>query len=112
MQDNLNDFIDDGRKTWRAVRNRIAEIFDENNPILRDNEKHREEILFDEKDIEMLMPISVNDYTDFYSSKEHATNVGSIFRDPENALLPNYLHIPIGYHGRSSSIVISLINDD
>ena len=110
MQDNLNDFIDDGRKTWRAVRNRIAEIFDENNPILRDNEKHREEILFDEKDIEMLMPISVNDYTDFYSSREHATNVGSIFRDPENALLPNYLHIPIGYHGRSSSIVISGTN--
>ena len=107
MQDNLNDFIDDGKLTWRAVRNRIAEIFDEKNPKLRDNQKHCEEILFDIEEVEMLMPVSVNDYTDFYSSKEHATNVGKMFRDPENALLPNWLHIPIGYHGRCSSIIVS-----
>ena len=53
------------------------------------------------------MPIKIGDYTDFYSSKDHAMNVGKMFRDPKNALLPNWLHIPVGYHGRSSSIVIS-----
>ena len=57
--------------------------------------------------IEMLMPVEIGDYTDFYSSKQHAYNVGSMFRDPENALLPNWLHIPVGYHGRSSSIILS-----
>ena len=55
----------------------------------------------------MVLPVKIGDYTDFYSSKDHATNVGKMFRDPENALLPNWLHIPVGYHGRSSSIVIS-----
>ena len=107
MQDTLNDFISDGRKTWRLVRNRLAEIFDENNPLLRDNKDHREVVIFKVEDIEMLLPVQIGDYTDFYSSKEHATNVGKMFRDPENALLPNWLHIPVGYHGRSSTIVPS-----
>lgn len=107
MQDTLNDFISDGKKTWRLVRNRLAELFDQNNPLLRDNEKEREIILFDMSEIEMLLPVQIGDYTDFYSSKEHATNVGMMFRDPENALLPNWLHIPVGYHGRSSTIVPS-----
>lgn len=107
MQDNLNDFIDDGRITWRLVRNRIADIFDINNSKLKDQSKHINEILFDINDIEMLMPVHIGDYTDFYSSKEHATNVGTMFRDPKNALLPNWLHIPVGYHGRTSSIIIS-----
>lgn len=107
MQDTLNDFISDGRKTWRLVRNRLAEIFDENNPLLRDNKEHREVVIFKVEDIEMLLPVQIGDYTDFYSSKEHATNVGKMFRDPENALLPNWLHIPVGYHGRSSTIVPS-----
>ena len=107
MQDTLNDFISDGKKTWRLVRNRLAEIFDENNPILRDNEAHKTEIIFDIKDVEMQLPVHIGDYTDFYSSKEHATNVGKMFRDPENALLPNWLHLPVGYHGRSSSIIPS-----
>lgn len=107
MQDTLNDFISDGKKTWRLVRNRLAEIFDSENAILRDNEKHKEVVIFDVKDIEMLLPVQIGDYTDFYSSKEHATNVGKMFRDPENALLPNWLHIPVGYHGRSSTIVPS-----
>ncbi|MFZ2284799.1 MAG: fumarylacetoacetase [Lutibacter sp.] len=107
MQDSLNDFISDGRKTWRLVRNRIAEVFDAKNASLRDNLKHREVIIFDVNEIEMLLPISVGDYTDFYSSKEHATNVGGIFRGADNALMPNWLHIPIGYHGRSSSVVVS-----
>jgi fumarylacetoacetase len=107
MQDTLNDFISDGQKTWRLVRNRLAELFDENNSKLRDNKEHCEIILFDISEIEMLLPVQIGDYTDFYSSKEHATNVGKMFRDPENALLPNWLHIPVGYHGRSSTIVPS-----
>lgn len=107
MQDTLNDFISDGKKTWRLVRNRLAELFDINNPKLRDNSDHCEVVIFDLADIEMLLPVQIGDYTDFYSSKEHATNVGKMFRDPENALLPNWLHIPVGYHGRSSTIVPS-----
>ena len=107
MQDTLNDFISDGRTTWRLVRNRIADIFDEKNPKLKEKMKHRNEVIFDINEVEMLLPVEIGDYTDFYSSKEHATNVGTMFRDPDNALLPNWLHIPVGYHGRSSSIIVS-----
>lgn len=107
LQDTLNDFIADGRKTWRLVRNKIADIFDVTNGKLRDNADHKDKIIFRMEDVEMQLPVAVGDYTDFYASKEHATNVGSLFRDPENALLPNWLHIPIGYHGRSSSIIPS-----
>ncbi len=107
LQDTLNDFIADGRITWRLVRNRIAAIFDSNNSELRDNAAHRDKVIFNMEEIEMQLPVDVGDYTDFYASKEHATNVGSIFRDPKNALMPNWVHIPIGYHGRSSSIVTS-----
>lgn len=107
MQDTLNDFISDGKKTWRLVRNRIADIFDIENPKLQKNKTHINRVIFKIDEIEMQMPVIVGDYTDFYSSKEHATNVGKMFRDPENALLPNWLHIPVGYHGRSSTIVPS-----
>ncbi|MFZ3564534.1 fumarylacetoacetase [Tenacibaculum finnmarkense] len=107
LQDTLNDFIADGRKTWRLVRNKIADIFDVNTTDLQENSEHKKDIIFKMEDVEMQLPVAVGDYTDFYASKEHATNVGSLFRDPENALLPNWLHIPIGYHGRSSSIIPS-----
>src|SRR5574343_881157 len=107
MQDTLNDFISDGKKTWRLVRNRIGDIFDSNNPNLRDNPEHREIVIFTMDEVEMQLPVLIGDYTDFYSSKEHATNVGKMFRDPANALLPNWLHIPVGYHGRSSTIIPS-----
>ncbi|TNE29787.1 MAG: fumarylacetoacetase [Bacteroidetes bacterium] len=107
LQDTLNDFIALGRGINRQVRDRIAEIFDENNAELRDNEEHKARILFPADKVQMLMPIFSQDYTDFYSSREHATNVGTMFRDPDNALLPNWLHLPVGYHGRSSTIVIS-----
>lgn len=107
MQDTLNDFISDGKKTWRLVRNRLADIFDADNSELRDNKSHRDVVVFNIQDVEMQLPVQIGDYTDFYSSKEHATNVGKMFRDPENALLPNWLHIPVGYHGRSSTIVPS-----
>jgi len=107
LQDTLNDFIADGRKTWRLVRNRIAEIFDDSNKTLKGNLKHKETVLFRLDEIEMQLPVQIGDFTDFYSSIEHATNVGTMFRDPDNALLPNWLHIPVGYHGRSSSIIPS-----
>ena len=107
MQDTLNDFISDGQKTWRLVRNRIADIFDSENPKLRDNPEHKKIVIFNMDEVEMQLPVLIGDYTDFYSSKEHATNVGKMFRDPENALLPNWLHIPVGYHGRSSTIIPS-----
>ncbi len=105
LQDSLNDFISDGKKTWRLVRNRISELFEQGNRELQDNEEHRGIVLFTMDEIEMQLPVQIGDYTDFYSSREHATNVGKMFRDPENALLPNWLHIPVGYHGRSSTIV-------
>jgi fumarylacetoacetase len=89
MQDTLNDFISDGKKTWRLV-NRIADLFDEENPKLRDIAKHRDIVIFNIDEVEMQLPVLIGDYTDFYSSKEHATNVGKMFRDPENAL-PNWL---------------------
>ena len=107
MQDTLNDFISDGQKTWRLVRNRIAHLFDVENPLLQNNKEHRDIVIFNLDEVEMQLPVLIGDYTDFYSSKEHATNVGAMFRDPENALLPNWLHIPVGYHGRSSTIVPS-----
>ena len=107
MQNTLNDFISDGRTTWRLVRNRIADILDDKNPKLKKNKQHRNKVVFDLADVEVLLPIDIGDYTDFYSSKEHATNVGTMFRDPENALFPNWSHLPVGYHGRSSSIVVS-----
>ena len=107
LQDNLNDFISLGKPHWRSVRDRIAELFDVNNHELQDQAEHRERVLFPVSEVQMLLPVFIQDYTDFYSSREHATNVGTMFRDPNNALLPNWLHIPVGYHGRSSSIIVS-----
>ncbi len=107
MQDTLNDFISDGKKTWRLVRNRIAEIFDESNPKLRDNESHKSIIIFKIDEVEMQLPVLIGDYTDFYSSKIHASNVGKMIRTEENALLPNWPQMPIAYHGRSSTIIPS-----
>ena len=107
LQDTLNDFISDGQKTWRLVRDRIALLFDKENDELQQETKHKEAILFSIDEVEMQLPVQIGDYTDFYSSKEHATNVGTMFRDPDNALLPNWTHLPVAYHGRSSSIITS-----
>ena len=103
----LNGFIALGKQVTNVVRDRLSEIFTENNSELRDNPEAKAAILIDYNEVEMLMPIRVGDYTDFYSSEQHATNVGTMFRDPDNALLPNWKHMPVGYHGRSSSIVVS-----
>lgn len=107
LQDTLNDFITLGRPIWRQVRNRVAEIFDATNGELMNNTEHCEQILFPVEQVQMLMPVFIQDYTDFYSSIEHAMNVGIMFRGKENALMPNWKHLPVGYHGRSSSIIVS-----
>lgn len=107
LQDTLNDFITLGRPTCRQVRNRIADIFDAKNTELENNKEHSEIILFAVQEVQMLMPIFIQNYTDFYSSREHAHNVGTMFRGADNALMPNWLHLPVGYHGRSSSIIVS-----
>lgn len=105
--DSLNVLMDAHKEGIRSLRNRISEIFRHDNSELRDNEEDKHEILLDKDQVTMHLPVEIGDYTDFYSSREHATNVGTMFRDPNNALLPNWLHIPVGYHGRSSSIVVS-----
>ncbi|HNP94616.1 MAG TPA: fumarylacetoacetase [Cyclobacteriaceae bacterium] len=106
-QPHLNSFIGLGRKKAGDVRERVSEILRHDNDELKNNVAAREIALISMEEVQMRMPVQVPNYTDFYSSIEHATNVGSMFRDPKNALLPNWRHIPIGYHGRASSIVIS-----
>jgi len=103
----INDCIGLGKELMRDLRNRISRLLDDKHHDLRQNVELRESCLFRINDVEVTMPVKVGNYTDFYSSKEHATNVGSMFRDPANALLPNWKHIPIGYHGRASSIILS-----
>ena len=98
----LNSFLKLEKATWRAVRNRISEVF--TNEM---DEDLQAQCLSPISNVSMCMPVKVGDYTDFYSSRQHAYNVGCMFRDPNNALLPNWLHIPVGYHGRASSIILS-----
>ncbi len=106
-QASLNDFFRLGKKRVREVRNKVSNLLRHDNPELRNNSIAVEMALIDMKEVEMLLPVYVQNYTDFYSSIEHATNVGIMFRDPANALLPNWKHLPVGYHGRASSIVVS-----
>ena len=103
----LNDLMALGRPKWRALRQRISELLRKENTELQNNPEAVDTCFHEQSEVQMQMPVKVGDYTDFYSSKEHATNVGTMFRDPENALLPNWKHIPVGYHGRASSIVVS-----
>lgn len=103
----LNDLIGLGKSTTSALRRRLIELFSQENQELQNNTLIHQHVFLKHEDVEMLMPVHVGDYTDFYSSKEHATNVGAMFRDPNNALLPNWKHLPVAYHGRASSIVVS-----
>ncbi|MGA3012797.1 MAG: fumarylacetoacetase [Bacteroidales bacterium] len=103
----LNDFIALGKSSRKKVRERLIELFSKDNPLLRDNLKATKEILFPVDEVEMMIPVKPGDYTDFYSSEQHARNLGTILRDAHRALNPNWKHIPVAYHGRSSSIVIS-----
>lgn len=102
----LNDFIGLGKEKTTAVRKRLSDILDDDLDEW-DASELADYFLQKMDAVDMLLPIKIGDYTDFYSSIEHATNVGTMFRDPNNALLPNWRHLPVGYHGRASSIVVS-----
>jgi fumarylacetoacetase len=103
----LNRFMALGPKAWSRTRQRISELLRHDHPELRDNDELRARALVPMADAKLHLPIEVAGYTDFYSSKEHASNVGTMFRDKTNPLLPNWLHIPIGYNGRASTVVVS-----
>ena len=103
----LNPMMKKGKLAVRGLRNRISELLLDSSTSLQNNPSQIEQVLHLISAVEVSMPVEIGDYTDFYSSKEHATNVGIMFRDPANALLPNWLWIPVAYHGRASSIVLS-----
>lgn len=109
-QKTLNQFLALGNETCEKVRKKIQTLFLENTHDLKENADLHQKILILSKNTKLFLPIEVCDYVDFYSSISHATNVGKMFRDEKNPLLPNWKHIPIGYHGRSSSIVVSGAN--
>jgi fumarylacetoacetase len=102
----LNGFMALGRKAWVAARLDIQALLGKGSPLDKDASLQAS-VLFPASSTAMLLPATIGDYTDFYASREHATNIGSMLRDPKNPLLPNWLHIPIGYHGRASSVVVS-----
>jgi fumarylacetoacetase len=106
-QPSLNALMSFSRPVWKELRSTIGRLLDAEEPALRDNEELRATAMYFQNEVELLLPVEIGDYTDFYASKDHATNVGSMFRGKENALMPNWLHLPVGYHGRASSIVIS-----
>jgi fumarylacetoacetase len=103
----LNRFFALGRPAWTEVRKTVSRLLRDDEAELRDNAELRNKALIPAARVTMHMPVAIGDYTDFYSSREHATNVGIMFRGKENALMPNWLHLPVAYHGRSSSVVLS-----
>ncbi len=106
-QSTLNKFIESGKANWSKIRAELQELLSADNAELRDNPALREQVFFKQADVTLHLPVHVPGYTDFYSSKEHATNVGCMFRDPKNALLPNWSELPVGYNGRASSVIVS-----
>ncbi len=106
-QPTLNPFLGLGREAWKPVRARITQLLSEDEPELRDDAELRKLTLIPRERVAMQMPVDVPDYTDFYSSRFHATNVGTMMRGADNALQDNWLRLPVAYHGRSSSIVVS-----
>ena len=106
-QPTLNAFIDSGRDNWTQARTTIQTLLSSDNATLRDNADLQKKVLFKQADVTMHLPVQVPGFTDFYSSKEHATNVGTMFRDPNNALLPNWTEMPVGYNGRASTVIVS-----
>lgn len=103
----INPFVALGRPVWSATRKRLQELLSADCPTLRDDTALRARALVAQGEARMHRPVEVMGFTDFYSSREHATNVGMMFRDKNNPLLPNWLHIPIGYNGRASTVVAS-----
>ena len=103
----LNAFIDSGRNNWTQARQTIQTLLSRDSDTLRDNQELQQKALFKQADVTLHLPVQVPGFTDFYSSKEHATNVGTMFRDPNNALLPNWTEMPVGYNGRASTVIVS-----
>lgn len=103
----LNGFMGLGRAAWREARDTLQKILAAEDNTLRDNTELRSRAFVNQNQATMHLPARIGDYTDFYSSKNHAYNVGVMFRGPENALMPNWKHLPVGYHGRASSVVVS-----
>ena len=106
-RDSLNEFLALGRSAWKKVREILQELLSADVPTLRDNKKLRERVFHRQSEVEMLLPARIGNYTDFYSSYHHAHNVGTMLRGPENALMPNWKWLPVAYHGRASSVVVS-----
>ena len=106
-QNTLNAFINSGRDNWSKARKTIQTLLSSDCDTLRDNTDLQQKALFQQSDVTMHLPVQVPGFTDFYSSKEHATNVGTMFRDPSNALLPNWTEMPVGYNGRASTVIVS-----
>jgi fumarylacetoacetase len=113
-QNGLNDFMEYPRPVWSLVRNRIISLLVDGtflnitaNDGLRRDSSLQSDSLIPRDQVTLHLPAKVTEYTDFYSSREHATNVGIMFRGVDNALQPNWLHLPVGYHGRASSVVVS-----
>ena len=106
-RDSLNDFLALGRPAWKKVRETLQNLLSADTPKLRDDKKLRERVFHRQSDVVMQLPAKIGNYTDFYSSYHHAHNVGTMLRGPENALMPNWKWLPVAYHGRASSIVVS-----
>jgi fumarylacetoacetase len=103
----LNPLLALGRPAWSALRVQVSRLLRADEARLRDDADLRSQVLVPQSDVRMQLPAAVGDYTDFYSSREHATNVGTMLRGPDNALMPNWLHLPVAYHGRASSLVVT-----
>ncbi|VFQ58972.1 unnamed protein product [Cuscuta campestris] len=106
-QPNLNSFLQLGRSAWKEARETLQRLLSATEPQLRDNASLRQKALIPMGKVEMLLPVAIGDYTDFFSSMHHAKNCGAIFRGPETPINRNWFHLPIAYHGRASSIVVS-----
>ena len=106
-QATLNKFIESGKANWSKIRAELQDLLSAQTATLRDNASLRDQVFFQQTDVILHLPVQISGYTDFYSSKEHATNVGCMFRDPKNALLPNWSELPVGYNGRASSVIVS-----
>jgi fumarylacetoacetase len=106
-RDSLNEFLALGRPVWRKVRETLQNLLSADTPTLRDDKQHRERAFHRQSEVVMQLPAKIGNYTDFYSSYHHAQNVGTMLRGPENALMPNWKWLPVAYHGRASSIVVS-----
>lgn len=106
-RDSLNEFLALGRPAWRKVREILQRLLSAETAALRDDLKLRECVFHRQSDVVMQLPVKIGNYTDFYSSYHHAHNVGTMLRGPENALMPNWKWLPVAYHGRASSVVVS-----